>query len=244
MLLTIISCKQKETKKEKSAQEIIDLAIERACSGNCNNAIISFNFRKNAYQAVRSNGAFQYTRIVKDSLVTITDVLSNTGLQRYMDEHEVEVADSLVRRISDGVNSVFYFAQLPFGLNDAAVIKQLLDNVTINDKPYYTVKVTFKEEGGGTDFDDQFIYWIHKNNYSVDYLAYSYEVNGGGVRFREAYNPRVVQGIRFVDYRNFKPENKEVSLTALPSLYEKKQLKLLSTIETENVFVTLFPKND
>jgi hypothetical protein len=38
------------------------------------------------------------------------------------------------------------------------------------------------------DFDDEYMYWI-KDTRKVDYLAYSYHVNDGGVRFRAAFNP-------------------------------------------------------
>jgi len=76
----------------------------------------------------------------------------------------------------------------------------------------------------------------------LDYLAYKYATNGGGVRFREAYNTRVVEGIRFVDYNNYKPENKEVSLSELDQLFTEEKLKLVSKIETEKVKVIL-PKD-
>ena len=243
-IATVFSCKSPETATPKTAQQIIDLAIENACNGNCDSSIISFNFRNKAYQAVRSNNRYKYTRVRKDSLVTITDVLSNDGLKRYMNELEVAVEDSLVTSISDGVNSVFYFAQLPYGLNDTAVKKKLLSEVLINNEEYYSIQVTFNQEGGGTDFEDLFVYWIHKEKYTVDFLAYSYAVNGGGIRFREAYNPRVVEGMRFVDYRNFKPLSANAALETLPDLFENNKLKLLSKIETENVVVSLFPKVD
>jgi hypothetical protein len=243
-LLVVFACKQSETSATITAQKVIDLAIEKSCAGNCDNSIIRFSFRKNNYQAIRSNGRYEFTRIRKDSLVTITDVLSNDGLKRYMNELEVVVEDSLISPISDGVNSVFYFSQLPYGLNDPAVKKELLADVSVNDEPYYSVKVTFRQKGGGTDFDDEFMYWVHKTNHTVDYLAYSYAVNGGGIRFREAYNAREIGGIRFVDYRNFKPTSLEIELEALPRLFEYKGLELLSTIETEGVQVSLFPVVD
>lgn len=164
LILTIFACRETETKAPGTAQQIIDLAIENACGGNCDSSVISFDFRDKAYQAVRLNGSYKYTRVAKDSLGTITDVLSNDGLKRYMNEVEVAVEDSLVTSISDGVNSVFYFAQLPYGLNDKAVKKKLLDDVTINGAPYYSIKVTFSEDGGGTDFDDEFMYWIDRKS--------------------------------------------------------------------------------
>lgn len=37
----------------------------------------------------------------------------------------------------------------------------------------------------------------------MDFLAYEYNVNGGGVLFREAFNSRMIEGMRFQDYINY-----------------------------------------
>ena len=243
MPLILFSCKVENDKKEiaqkLSAQDIIDKAIEYSCQGNCNDATIEFTFRDKAYKSTRKNGKYQLERTKMDSLNKIHDVVSNTGLKRFVNEVETTVVDSLITSISDGVNSVHYFAQLPFGLNNQAVQKKLIGEDSVNNKHYYEIEITFKEEGGGTDFDDVFVYWINKEDFTVDYLAYSYAVNGGGVRFREAYNPRVIEGMRFADYNNYKPNNKDVKLSELNNLFTNGDLKLLSKIETENVQVTL-----
>lgn len=231
-----ISCNEKET---LTAQQIIDKAISKACNGACETATITFTFRDNQYKSVRNGGTYSLERKIKDSTGILIDVVSNSGLQRIKNETIIKVPDSLKTSIADGVNSVHYFAQLPYGLNDAAVNKILLGEATVNNEPYYKIKVTFNEEGGGTDYDDVFLYWIHTRNFTVDYLAYSYATNGGGIRFREAYNPREVKGIRFVDYNNYKPETLDVNLQELDGLFENNKLKLLSKIETENVQVTI-----
>ena len=72
-----------------------------------------------------------------------------------------------------------YFAQLPYGLNSPAVQKKILGEATINGNTYYEIEVTFSKEGGGIDFEDRFVYWIHKENFTVDFLAYRYATNGG-----------------------------------------------------------------
>lgn len=220
-----------------SAQEIIDKSIENAGGERFDQANIHFTFRGKQYRSVRNKGAYQLERIVNQNNTAILDVIDNTGLSRNIDNCKVQVADSLVGRISEGVNSVHYFAQLPYGLNAAAVNKELVGESTIKGTPYYKVKVTFKEEGGGTDFEDEFLYWIHKDNFTIDYLAYQYAVNGGGIRFREAYNPRVIDGIRFADYNNYKTDDLSTPLAKLDVLFEKNQLKLLSKIELEDIYV-------
>jgi len=44
--------------------------------------------------------------------------------------------------------------------------------------------------------------------------------------------------VRFVDYRNYKPEEQYPPLTDLIDLFENKKLKLLSKIELEEITVT------
>ena len=175
------------------------------------------------------------------SAQAIIDKAINTTCNGLCDTAEIAFVfrdkDSLAGPISEGVNSVHYFAQLPYGLNAPAVIKELLGETNIKEKPYYVIGVTFKQEGGGVDFDDKFVYWVHKETFTVDYLAYSYSTNGGGIRFREAYNPRVLGGIRFVYYNNYKPEGLTTPLKSLAPIFEANKLALLSKIELENISV-------
>jgi len=227
------------TDKELTADQIVNKAIAEQCQGNCDHATVQFTFRDRAYLSMRNDGAFQFTRTTQDSVGVIQDKLSNEGFERMINDNAVIVPDSMAARYGESVNSVIYFAQLPYGLNAPAVEKKLLGETTIKEQPYYEVQVTFKEEGGGTDHDDVFVYWIHKEQMTVDYLAYSYEVNGGGIRFREAYNERRENGIRFVDYNNYKPESLDTPVADLDVLFTQGKLKLLSKIETENVAVTL-----
>ncbi len=239
LLLTvaIISCKQRET--PLTAQAIVDEAIANSCNGNCDHATIDFTFRDRCYVSKRDGGNYQYERITTDSTGITHDILTNNGFQRYKNDTLVKVPDSMVTRYSNSINSVHYFAQLPYGLNAPAARKELVGEVIIKGETYFEISVIFVEESGGKDFEDQFVYWIHKENYTMDYFAYSYATDGGGIRFREAYNTRIVNGIRFVDYNNFKPRSSEVALTDLDSLFEKGELDLLSKIETESVGVIL-----
>lgn len=235
--ITLISCKEKET--PMTAQRIVDQAIQASCNGLCDHATIDFTFRDRCYVSRRANNEFILERITADSTGVTHDVLSNTGFARFKNDTLIQVADSMATRYANSVNSVHYFAQLPYGLNDAAVQKELLGEATIKGNAYFEVGVSFKQEGGGTDFQDKFVYWIHQENYTVDYLAYSYETDGGGIRFREAYNVRYIDGIRFADYNNYEPASLEVPLTELDVLFEKGDLKLLSKIETESIGVML-----
>ena len=110
---------------------------------------------------------------------------------------------------------------------------------TIQNKEYYEIKVTFDSNGGGADHEDVYMYWIDAQNYNIDYLAYSFEVEEGGIRFRKAYDPRTIEGIRFVDYENYKTDDLDTPLEELDDLYEAKQLELLSKIENKNIEVKI-----
>ncbi|AXT50096.1 deoxyribose-phosphate aldolase [Aquimarina sp. BL5] len=222
-----------------SAEQIVNKTIENAGGSKFDKASIRFTFRGKEYRSVRSNGNYQLERFMSSTDGVVHDILNNSGLSRSMENCTVKVVDSMVTKISDGVNSVHYFANLPYGLNAPAVNKELVGESKVNNISYYKIKVTFDQEGGGTDFEDEFMYWIHKENFTIDYLAYKYAVDGGGIRFREAYNPRVINGIRFVDYKNYKTDNLSTSLSKLDVMFEKEQLKLLSKIEIEDIYVYL-----
>ncbi|MDT0675995.1 DUF6503 family protein [Autumnicola musiva] len=238
MLLMLWSCNN--SAEDPKAEEIVDKAIEIAGGENYERAGIKFNFRNKSYKSTRNNGEFQLERIVVDSLgAEIRDVLSNQGLKRFRNDSAVMVADSLINSISNSVNSVHYFVQLPFGLNAPAANKTLVGHDTINNEGYYEIKVVFEADGGGIDHEDEYLYWINDDTFTVDYLAYNFEVNGGGVRFRKAINPRVINGIRFVDYENFKYDDANVELKKLDSLYTAGELSLVSKIFTEDIEVKL-----
>lgn len=69
-------------------------------------------------------------------------------------------------------------------------------------------------------------------------MAYSFTVNGGGNRFRIAYNERYVNGIRFVDYKNYKTIDNKYPIQDIDKLYNTKELELLSKIELKDIKVT------
>ncbi|MEJ2112858.1 MAG: deoxyribose-phosphate aldolase [Flavobacteriaceae bacterium] len=219
------------------ADTIINKSIEVSGGDKFKNSIIDFDFRDRHYKAIRDNGLFQYEREFQDSLGVIKDVLSNSGYERFLNNEPFAPHDTMAVKYARSVNSVHYFSVLPFGLNDDAVNKTYLDSVMIKGKKYHKLKVDFNETGGGEDYEDVFIYYINSETHKVDYFSYIYFVDGGGIRFREAYNERYVNGLRFVDYKNYKSKNKNVDLYTLDSLFQLNELKLLSKVDLENITV-------
>lgn len=238
LIISFASCS--EEKKELTADEIVKKAIKNAGGERYNDAEIDFVFRKREYKSTRKGGKFQFERKGVDSTGNrVHDILNNEGLERLVNDTMVKLQDSLVLPVGNSINSVHYFVQLPYGLNASAANKKLIGKDSIAGREYYEIKVTFTEDGGGTDHEDEYLYWIDTQNFEVDYLAYSFEVNGGGMRFRKAFNHRIIEGIRFVDYENYKYEELSTPLEKLDSLYEKRELELLSLIETKNIEVKL-----
>lgn len=232
------SCNQGN--ESSAAQEIIDKTIKNAGGEKYENATINFTFRDTEYSSSRENGVFKLTRTFMDSLGKTKDVLGNSGFQRFRNEQEIDLPDTSETKFANSVNSVHYFVQLPYGLNTPAVQKELVGEAEIEGENYHEIKVTFKQEGGGVDHEDIYMYWINKENSTIDYLAYKFFVEEGGIRFREAYNPRIIEGLRFVDYRNYKIEPwKAVDLKELDSLFEAGKLEFVSDIKTEDVSVEI-----
>src|SRR5690606_15410685 len=131
---------------------------------------------------------------------------------------EVAVTEERKQAYSNSVNSVAYFAFLPYGLNDPAARKQWKGETELEGQTYDIIEVTFDEEGGGDDFEDEFLYWFNQENGQMDFLAYTYHTEGGGVRFRKAFNSRMVNGIRIQEYENYLPEDKETPIGEMEAL--------------------------
>lgn len=238
----VFGCKNESKVESLSADDIISKSIEVSGGDSFEKSEIDFDFRDKHYYAKRNHGDFLLMRVtINANNDSIYDVLTNAGYERKLNDMiNVVVPDSLVPKYSASVNSVHYFSVLPYGLNDKAVNKTLIGEEDIKAKNYYKIKVTFDQDGGGEDYEDVFLYWIDKESFKIDYLAYSYnEDDGRGMRFREAYNERYVNGLRFVDYNNYKPKDKSIKLLDLGKAFENNQLELLSKIELENVKVDL-----
>lgn len=234
VIIAFISCSPTYT-----AQELVDKSIGYSGLNNLKKSTVTFKFRDKSYKANRDNGNFELIRtFVKDSS-NYKDVLSNNGFKRFVDGKEVELSEKDQKRFGNSVNSVHYFSVLPLGLNDKAVHKKVLPSVMINGLHYYKIQVTFSEKDGGDDFDDVFIYWIRKDTFQLDYLAYSYHTNGGGARFRELKEQCVKNGVRFVDYINYKPESKNIDFYNIDKLFEEGKLKKVSEIVLEDIEVEL-----
>lgn len=232
LTLSLVSCQN--FSKE---QQIIDRAIEAHGGEAYKNSRISFDFRDIHYEIFKSPDRFEYSREFTDSLGVIKDVLDNQGFTRTINGQETPLTDERRGAFSRSVNSVAYFAFLPYGLNDAAAQKAWVGESELEGNSYDVIQVTFSKNGGGEDFDDEFLYWINQENDRMDYMAYTYQTDGGGMRFRKAIHSRVKSGIRMQDYANYKPLDENIPLEEIEDLFKNGKLELLSEIVLENIQV-------
>lgn len=226
---------------QSDAEEIITKAINAHGGEQYKHVKIAFDFRRKHYNVMLNQGQFIYERVFNDSIGTVHDQLSNNGLIRKVNNEEVNLSDEDESKYANSLNSVVYFALIPSSLNDPAVNKELIGQDTVKGEPYYEIRVTFDQQGGGKDYEDEFVYWIHQQKYTMDYLAYKFHTDGGGTRFREAYNTRGVNGIRFADYINYESTIKDFELEDYNELFEEGKVKEISRIQLENVEVENIP---
>lgn len=201
-------------------------------------ATVRFTFRGDAFEVVRDGGLFRYTRAFRDTTgALVRDVLDNDGLRRERNGRRVDLDEDAYREAETVLNSVVYFALLPYNLADPAVRPRALGPDTVRGQPYERVEVTFLQEGGGRDWQDRFVYWIHAERGTMDYLAYAFHTGEGGTRFREAVDVRTVGGVRFADYLNYVADPDTFRLEAYPRLLEAGRLLLVSEVRLEDVRV-------
>lgn len=193
-----------------------------------------FTFRGKRYNFIAEGNYRIYSRSYTDGDQVVYEGIQNEKYTKTINGTSVQLTEKEISTGYESLNSVIYFATLPYKLKDASVNLYVAGTTTIKGKAYDVLKVNFDQEGGGVDFNDNFLYWINQETKRIDYLAYDYKTNKGGVRFRSAYNPRTVEGVLFQDYINFKAPL-GTTLMNLPEMYEKGGLEELSRIETEDV---------
>lgn len=234
ILFTVQSC----SSDLSDPQKIVDSAIREYGGEKYLHSAIEFDFRDRHYIAKREVGQFSKERIFfKDSTFIVHDILTNESFVRMIDDKVVSLPDSMAKKYTASINSVIYFALLPYGLNDPAVKKKFLGTTNLEGQPYYKVEVSFGE-GGGEGHQDMFYYWINQKNFTVDYLAYFYlENNVWDIRFRKAMNRREINGIVFQDYINYKPKVPDEKFAEIEELFTSGRLEELSRIVLENITV-------
>ncbi len=244
--LAIQGCEMRTT----PTQTVRD-SIERHGGERFERLDLEFDFRGDAYRVVRADGRFLYERKYRQDGASIRDWMANEGVGREVEGQRVELDASQRASLESTVNSVVYFALLPFRLLDPAARHRDLGEAEIDGEPYQVVEVTFLEEGGGRDWEDRFVYWFHRNDHTLDFMAYRFDTGEGGTRFRRAVNRRQVGGLLLQDWENLTADPAIEDIARYPEWLGSPELRLVSMVEMEEVRVgdppdwdALFPTPD
>lgn len=200
------------------------------------NSNISYTFRGNRFSQKTNAQRFVFCKIELTGDTTITDTLDNAGFRRYINGAAVALADSTAGKKARSLNSVVYFASLPFRFLDAAVNAELLGIEEINDEELHKIEIHFSKNGGGEHHDDVFLAWISTENHRLVYVAYKYHTDGGGMRFRKAKTYHRIGGVTLISYENYKP-TAATPLRAIGAAFSRGELKKLSDINLEKIAV-------
>lgn len=224
-----------------TADRLIGQAIETHFGDGWDEAAVTFNFRNRTYGIYRMpDGRYSYTRSYQDTTAEgvrdIEDHLNNQGFGREINGFPVTLDSAEARSLENSLNSVRYFFMLPYGLQDPAVNSAVVGEVEIDGQSYDKVRVTFDEAGGGVDHEDVYFYYFNRESRELDFLAYRFHVEEGGIRFRKAVNKRRVNGMLFQDYINYKAPLSE-PFDRIEELYKAGQLEELSRIENTGIEV-------
>jgi len=127
----------------------------------------AFVFRNKNYTFHNNHGEYTYTLSQEKDGVGYHDVLTNDSFTRSKNGVQQSLTQKQTTAYTEGVNSVVYFATLPHKLNDPAVNVSHEGITTISNKKYQVMKVTFDQEGGGRDFEDNYYYWVNDSTYKL-----------------------------------------------------------------------------
>ncbi len=214
-------------------------AIERHGGSQYERSRVRFTFRDFEFEIERDGGHFRYERrYADDQGRPVVEIMDNEGTRMEVGGERVELDPEELRRVETDVNSVVYFSFLPFRLLEPAANHRELGETEIEGEPYRMIEVTFDPDGGGTDWQDRFVHWIHRDENTLDYFAYRYHRDGGGARFRRAVNRREVGGLLIQDFENFRALQEPVAdIAEFGQLLEEGGLELLSLLVLEDVQV-------
>lgn len=168
------------------------------------------------------DGQEQIVRLTNDGVDLIAD-----GQTRSLDGPEAQ-------KLTTFVNERIYFPFLPYRLNDPGVIKTDLGEETWGNRTLRKVKVTF--QGAAAD-GDEYVYWFDPRTARLEQFAYSFTNNGGGLRFRRAFDYRRVGGLLFFDAENLGLSGTEHRVDEITPEFVSTNMSNVSTVKLSEIAV-------
>jgi hypothetical protein len=169
-------------------------------------------------------------------------VATNDDVEAWLDGREIEVSSPAEeQRLRDWAMQRIYFNFLPYRLGDPTVRFVDLGLERWEGRELHKVAVAF-EPGSSTDADDEFLYWFDPISARLELFAYSYEVGGGGLRFRRLFDFRRVGGLLFYDQENWGVDGEGLSIDLVSPEFVAQSMRRVSTIELRDIEVEPIPR--
>lgn len=162
--------------------------------------------------------------------------ISNATVEETLDGVSQEIDADRARGVRDWVMQRVYFTFLPYRLNDPDVWKTDLGLEEWEERDLHKVKVSFTP-GSSEDSQDEYLFWFDPANGRLELFAYSYERNGGGLRFRKLFNYRRVGGILFFDQENWGAEGGDLAVDDLSQEFVQSRMRHVSTVTLSDIRV-------
>ncbi len=226
-----------------TAEEVLDFSIKNSGGDTYLNSHIKFNVGDLDYHFYRHKNIIEYqlTRVVGSMTYLAT---YHNGQYAYLvnDQEQIQTTQSrkFIETQLDGFAYAFY---IPHLFNENHVLTQRLDDVKIDKKDYYTLRITFKDYEGSPN--DQFYLYINKDTGLVDFYTEKMHINGDSNLFKKALNWRERNGLMFADYHIFKSAD-TVPLEDVYKYYNNKTIEYVKATKIENIIVNPIdsPVND
>ncbi len=182
-----------------------------------------------------NNGLYRYDVTGTIRGVDRRVVSTNDGLEMWVDGRPVEIPADQVSAVRDWAMARVYFSFLPFRLNDDSVFKEDQGLETWDGRSLHRVKVTFAA-GSSSDSSDEYLYWFDPKTGKLEQLAYSFEGQPGGLRFRKGVRYRRIGDILFFDQENFGVEGDQYKIDQINPEFVQ-TMKHVSTVELRQIKV-------
>lgn len=185
--------------QEPDARAVLRTAMERHGSRVLDNAVVEYRLFGVDFRIVHEGGCFRYEHIHDDGR---REVFDNEGIT--IEEGGRLRAPSAQERVqvTMNLNGGRYMTLLPHRLDDPQVRARYLESMEIDGEAYHEIAVTF-EGDTGLGSDNRFVFWVHRDEGTIDYRAVDFFLPGRGRRtqnFSVAVNPRRVTGVLFTDW--------------------------------------------
>jgi len=233
LLAVFASCKTdtKQAVAIPDTKRLLNLSVEKAGGDLFYKAEITFRHQGIAYKSRRVDTGYSLQRFLPDTLRTV-DILSNNGMVRLQKSEQVPLDSVQKKNYGAAVEKVYFWLTAPFGFLNTSDSLDYLGEVVLAEKQYH--KISHQRQKG-----DVLVYWINTETFAMEYLAHRLDTDRRQLRFLEVIQPNTIEGIRFKNYRAYRPKDPKTALADLDQAFEAAAMHRLSDVVFQNIAVTV-----